>query len=217
MTEDYNPKRKEVSVDLVESVKQVGLSSLKTTAALNLLPYVLPTAKKFFKSKALISSEIAEYGMGAIAGIALGAAQIAGYSYMVEKGNSEILLIPIATNIASGIYEAGRGIYNNAKQKLLKRNLLEKRTLERKYLFEKRTLERNTLEKELGRNINFEELLEIYKLEIETEEIEKGKLGRELGIALRRDLEPREAIELEARRYPENANKLRSSIYYVLG
>lgn len=41
------------------------------------------------------------------------------YEPAIRKGHPEILLIPVATNIASGIYEAGRKAYEDAEQRVI--------------------------------------------------------------------------------------------------
>lgn len=51
-------------------------------------------------------------------------AQVMGYSYAVEHDHPEALLIPIVTNVASGVYEAGRSVYDNARQRVLKKHKL---------------------------------------------------------------------------------------------
>ncbi|MEI6731734.1 MAG: hypothetical protein WCK90_03575 [archaeon] len=49
--------------------------------------------------------------------------QIYAYSYAIEQGYGKALLIPVATNIASGLYEIGRKVYKSAEKRLIEKRL----------------------------------------------------------------------------------------------
>ena len=43
--------------------------------------------------------------MGIFSGIAIDVAQVMGYAYVAENDHPELLLVPVVTNVLSGIYE----------------------------------------------------------------------------------------------------------------
>ncbi len=143
MAEVYNPARKEVFGEMINGIrqsfgkdnlknigsklKQTGKNFLVGAGLLSICPYVLPTTIRGVKDLESSSSEETlfdsthhvSFSTGLLSGLALGVAQVMGYSYAAENGHPEALLIPLATNVASGIYEIGRSMYDGARQKVL--------------------------------------------------------------------------------------------------
>ncbi|MDP4039696.1 MAG: hypothetical protein Q8P57_03900, partial [Candidatus Pacearchaeota archaeon] len=104
---------------------------------ISLGPYILPTTIRLFKYEETSSSEESSeeikldathhvgFSAGFFAGIGLDIAQVMGYSYAVEQDHPEALLIPVVTNVASGVYEVGRSMYKNARQRILEKHKTE--------------------------------------------------------------------------------------------
>lgn len=142
MREKYEPTRREVVREMARSLKvsRANLKSLKniamdfvasaTSTAFAL--YIIPKVARCIRSKedssnseeVDFSSDIQEIGLyaGFITGVVSWSAQTAAYSYAARNGHSEALLIPVATNVASGVYEIGRFMYNRARDRLLERH-----------------------------------------------------------------------------------------------
>tara|TARA_Y100000310_G_scaffold272554_1_gene287615 strand:- start:15356 stop:15814 length:459 start_codon:yes stop_codon:yes gene_type:complete len=145
MAEDYNPTRKEVLEEVVNRIKQpfnrdrlkavgtklkeTGKYSIATIGFFSLCPYILPTTIHWIRDgKFFLYQETKHTAcnvgliIGAVTGIALDIAQTVGYLHALEYDHPEVLLIPVVTNAVSGICEAGRKVYNNAKQRISDRH-----------------------------------------------------------------------------------------------
>jgi len=143
MTDEYQPTRKEVlsetwngvrSKFTRENASKFG-KSLKAFSEYTLgigslmlaIPYIVPTAVRNFRnvdentSKTTLAEDIGGY-TGTACGILADIGQLGGYYYVAKEGYPEFLLIPVATNLASGIYEIGRKMYNDAKQRVLEKH-----------------------------------------------------------------------------------------------
>jgi len=149
MAEEYQPTRKEVFGEMVNEVKQyfsgdnlknigtklrqTGQHFLKMTGAISLFPYVLPTTVRIIKDTKTSSSyktgvdatHNVGFPAGFVAGIGLDIAQVMGYYSAVKHDHPEALLIPVVTNVASGVYEVGRSMYKNARQRVLEQHKTE--------------------------------------------------------------------------------------------
>ena len=111
--EDYKPTREEVLAEVVRPTKEAGKKAgkyLKQSLMGSLVAYIIPTALRKTPNHKGTNLEVA-----------LDAFQIITYSQLAMKG-IPAYLIPIATNVLSGIYEAGRFIYKNAEEKLINKN-----------------------------------------------------------------------------------------------
>ena len=138
MVENYNPTRKEVLREAFSEVslknigsklRQVGTNFIGVVSAASICPYISPTAFRVWKEdKSSGKNDVAdkiELTAGLLGAIAITYAQAEGYLYAVEHDHPEALLIPVATNVASGVYEIGRKIYNNTRQKLISKHNAE--------------------------------------------------------------------------------------------
>jgi hypothetical protein len=149
MPEEYQPTRKEVFGEMVNGVrqyfsgdnlknigsklKQTGGNFLTAVGLVSVCPYILPTTIRGVKDAKTSSSGETEfdathhvgYSTGLLGGLALDVVQITGYSYAVENDHPEALLIPVVTNVASGVYEVGRSMYKNARERVLEKHKTE--------------------------------------------------------------------------------------------
>jgi len=88
-----------------------------------LAPYALPTLIRTFRDiKKEYSDLSTKQKIGFFSGVGLGSltdiCQVAGYYNMsVNEGIPEVLLLPLATNVFSGIYELGRWRINKSRKK----------------------------------------------------------------------------------------------------
>jgi hypothetical protein len=114
--EAYKPSRKEVLTEVVRPVRETGKKVGKyfgDSLIEMLAVYMTPTAIRKFSN---INTGL---------GMALNAAQLLTYVSLAKKG-IPAYLIPLATNVASGIYETGKFVYKKAEQRLIgKRKSLE--------------------------------------------------------------------------------------------
>ncbi len=146
MAKEYTPTRKEVFEEigrgLAKTGKNIGTGLVKTGEAIknfcmglgvglleiSKIPYIIPTYVR--QSKELKEKNLGDYHLekSEIAGllasfIASGVGfigQIALYEHLVkETKHPEIWLVPVATNVASGLYEIGRKMYNNARERVI--------------------------------------------------------------------------------------------------
>jgi hypothetical protein len=96
-----------------KNVKESGKIFLATGAGLSLFPYIIPTTVQYLRpqigdevgaedcTKLMITGGVS----GLVTGIAGLVTQLAGYAYLCQHNHSEVLEIPVATNIASLGYE----------------------------------------------------------------------------------------------------------------
>ena len=139
MAEDYKPSKKEVIGVIIDGVKnkipsydisKIGDSikefSLATSAGIAILltaPYIIPHFIRNTKNvKINIPGGVDTGGyFGTTLGVASLIGQAAGYHHLsTVYDRPEWLLVPVATNVISGVYEIGRFIYNKAEQEFLK-------------------------------------------------------------------------------------------------
>ncbi len=129
MTENYKPSKKEVFNELGNQIKSgsnKALNFIKKTrnAFIHLQKpvYALPT---FIRKKGWNTSGIDGNILGGVTGAFFAGAQITFYmgnacnSYFPDN---ELWLIPVVTNVASGVYEIGRGIYKKTERKLIEKH-----------------------------------------------------------------------------------------------
>lgn len=141
--EIFRPMKNYVSKNNIKRLGQEiidgGKMFLLGTASLAVLPYALPSSvkvlieceaeRKSFKVKVKdVRSSISAYSedmgvvSGLVAGVTLNIGQVMAYNYLVKNNHPEVLLIPLATNAVSGIYEGGRYLYRKAKNRLIKKH-----------------------------------------------------------------------------------------------
>ncbi len=98
------------------------------TKGMVILPYVVPSVRRSVREYKrdvkfpLWTVKDTGVAAGFVTGFVADMGQIIGYGYVVSKGHPEVLLIPVVTNVASGVYETGRSLYRDAKQKVLDRH-----------------------------------------------------------------------------------------------
>ncbi|MEI7718245.1 MAG: hypothetical protein WCI72_00120 [archaeon] len=116
---------------------------MASVGVINLGPYMMASTKRVFASdrqpiqnntsqNTLIpdnnvrtcyvpSASAERYGLstGVFAGLVLGLGQFIGYNYALKYGHYEVLFIPVATNVASLVYEQGRKVYKRAEQRVV--------------------------------------------------------------------------------------------------
>lgn len=140
MAQEYKPKLKEIVKEMgseinegiyksIINIKDFGVSYLKTVGAILSISYFIPYSNKLWKytkiatDKEISKAEIAGNFFGTITGIVGVLTQLYGiYPLAVKKGHPEILLLPVVTNIASGLY---------TWQKHVKKEVIKKKSLER--------------------------------------------------------------------------------------
>ena len=88
--------------------------------------YITPSAIRYFRELKQNCSVEEEPSSSMIIGgrlgtLLTGASQGLGYGYFCEKGHPEVLLIPLVTNLASGLYEW----YNHSKNKVIREHQTE--------------------------------------------------------------------------------------------
>jgi len=107
--EEKKPTKKEVLKEIVRPLKEVAKETgkqLETALENNLDFYILPTA---------IRKDSKAFNFPGYAGVV---SQIGIYATLIEKG-IPAYLIPITSNVLSGIYELGRYVYKKAEQKVI--------------------------------------------------------------------------------------------------
>jgi len=143
MNKDYEPTKGEILEEAFSQVRtlvhkdniketfntieEFGKTAWRFGLFMVTTPYMLPTAVRNYRdgsSEGKLGNpkyEQAQYAgalTGFFGGIGADVAQMAGYLYLDFNGHPEVLAIPVATNVASGIYELGRSVCSNARQRL---------------------------------------------------------------------------------------------------
>jgi len=147
MVEEYNPTKKEIVKEIgsgfkstfsKENLKDFG-KNLKdfggycgfVFSLVSIAPYIIPSTIRSLNEPS--SPEDKETSMnkaeevGAFTGLGGGVigwfVQLGSYVHIADKYNlPEIGLIPVATNVLSGIYEFGRHSYKKAEKRLIERD-----------------------------------------------------------------------------------------------
>ncbi len=143
---EYKPNLREIVKEIGSDVKKFfdntptmlkatyGTAKIfgKATGGVIVGPYIIPSIVQAFRK---IDSEIKpikqhEVIVGQALGVMPGSlvifSQMHLYSDLIRKGHPEVLLVPVATNILSGIYEWGR----SAQRRLVKKHKdLEDKTI----------------------------------------------------------------------------------------
>lgn len=128
---ERTPERSQVRDTLARTGRDIGEFSsyfFQIAGLIMVAPYIIPTAVRSLWE--IIDEPVGDYSVaqnmggnvGAWTGIVLDVGQVGGYVYAAREGHPEALLIPVATNTASGVYELGRMGWNNARQRLLDRH-----------------------------------------------------------------------------------------------
>lgn len=123
--ENYKPTKKEV---FNEFGKQIKSGTNKT------LNYIKENGKSFIETQGVFYTlpsllrkrdDLPERNLGQGLGIFLGSMQL--FFYIINANNTflpdkELWLIPVATNVISGLYEAGRAIYKNTEKRIIEKH-----------------------------------------------------------------------------------------------
>jgi len=109
---------------LIRTTSEFASSAIVAGVAMAFVPYFIPTAANKtdeclsnacpFENQKLSLAEKTGIATGVIVGGVLDAAQICGYHHLAKKGHPEVLAIPVATNVISGLYEW----YKSAKKRV---------------------------------------------------------------------------------------------------
>jgi hypothetical protein len=131
MTEkEYKPSRKEVFNEIGNRVKtssKIALNHLKRNASdfinTQKILYTFPSA---LKSKQKYGKLTFGDGLGALADVGQIVFYFGNIIDAITPENTfgfehNYWLIPVATNVASGLYEAGKAIYKNTEKKLIEK------------------------------------------------------------------------------------------------
>jgi len=131
MEEEYKPTKKEICSEMLSVAKKGLQTAARQTSRFgagflftSTSPYTLATHIRFLDSWLKGGEEEGPRAVtfGAVLGFYVAMAQ--GITYALVSGKEshpEILLIPAATNVASGAYELGRWMYKDAKKRILER------------------------------------------------------------------------------------------------
>lgn len=150
--EKYIPTKGEIACEMVRMagkgmmsfVKGTGnvLSSFFQTAGyFAVMPYTIPSVKRRWNDpNGLASKDINPFGIafGIPAGVVSWGGQIIGYRYLYDNGYGELCFLPLATNVASGMYEVGRCLYTASKENLVQRYETEMKTVHQETSLESR-------------------------------------------------------------------------------
>jgi len=125
--DNYDPTGKEILGEMVEDGFGTRLKEVVLTAiTVSTIPYILPTVIREWNELKPINNQYGSdftgntaYDVGVVCGMFLDVAQLAAYAYAQTEG-SNLWLIPVVTNVLSGIYEARRR-YNNTRERILDR------------------------------------------------------------------------------------------------
>ncbi len=125
-TKPFNPSLSRIVYEMGKrtvktAVKQLNpycdtvAGALVAFAAVNLVPYAMPTAIRQISNCRSTLSELldSKLSLSSIVGLC---GQVTAYFLIIygldeKQGHPEVLLIPVATNTLSLLYEAGRGVY----------------------------------------------------------------------------------------------------------
>jgi len=124
---------KENASKVGKSLKDFGAYAVGTGGRMLAFLYIAPTVVRIIRdpkpdkpdsdsSPYYSSAEIIGGYTGTIGGIVADFGQVVGYTYAATEDHPEFLLIPVATNVASGVYEIGRKIYSDAKERFLEKH-----------------------------------------------------------------------------------------------
>ncbi len=143
--EVYEPTKDEIIVEMIKRTKNFTKMFLKSGVLMNIIPYAIPYSlgeDNKFKTEEENSprsfSEAIEIlrkkeGPGTVKGLYAGVGagvigigtQVAFYINQVNEGNPEYLLIPLATNVLSGIHKIYKKTKNELKESKLETEVTE--------------------------------------------------------------------------------------------
>lgn len=143
MTKNYEPTKREIRTEILrdlrgllskenlsrtgKSLKKFGAFAGGVCGAIIVIPYCIPTAIRGLREtesqtgQLTLAENVAGW-TGAIPGAAIDVVQGCGYHYLATHNHPEVLAVPVATNVVSGLYEVSRAVYKNARQKLIGRH-----------------------------------------------------------------------------------------------
>ena len=147
MTVNYEPTRKEVFVEIFGNIggdyfTKDNIRNLRkgftdaskiffaSTATLVSAPYVVPSFSRLIKEvgdEDVQLKVLERIGLhsGFFTGLVADIGQLFGYFYLAVDDHPEALLIPLATNVVSGLYEIGRHKYRSVRNRLVEKHRRE--------------------------------------------------------------------------------------------
>lgn len=139
MADQYKPSGKEVLEEVLKGdyisratkpVRDFCYGFVKFYSIITTFPYAVPSYVRKFRNKeyfSFLEKGTNAMGVGLVLGSVAGAGtdvfQLASYIKTAVEDHPAVLLIPVATNAVSAVYEMGRRTYLNARDKLEKEYL----------------------------------------------------------------------------------------------
>ena len=111
METEYKPTIKEILREMFDGARDFWKGLLTTAIPIIELPYMLPTAIRHGnrleepKNISYKTSYVGGFILGITTGVFANIAQFPLYTELIARNHSEALLIPVATNVISGICE----------------------------------------------------------------------------------------------------------------
>lgn len=145
---DYEPRGKEIRAemwndlkgklgcvkDCAKDLKDFGVLAAQMSIGLTIAPYLMPSlirtgkevsrdieAGRRKKREFTIAEDCGAF-TGLVAALAVNVGQVYLYSSLANNEHPEVLAIPVATNVVSGMYELVRSSYKNAYSRLTEQN-----------------------------------------------------------------------------------------------
>jgi hypothetical protein len=111
----------------LDDIRTFFKDAIGTAFVMAASPYIIPTCARWmnendelsmlYGQEKLSPAENAGTGTGVYLGLAIDIAQFIGYGFAVGNNMLEVLLFPVATNVLSGIYEAGKYIKEKKEER----------------------------------------------------------------------------------------------------
>ena len=127
---NYNPNKKEVFSEIKQNFgKQINefnsytlVAGLSTSIVLHAFTTYKRVNTELYRHLKRPETSAGECGIaiGIAGGVLANLGLLGGYVYLTINDHPEVLLIPLATNLASIVCDHGRTRYKNARQKLIR-------------------------------------------------------------------------------------------------
>lgn len=139
--ENYKPAKKEIYDELISGFKNKSIEYFKafvspaiSAGAVSAVASMHAIPSYFRWLRARVENDAEQPGVGSFISTCTG--MLTGitistigseliYISVLKSDYPEIALLPIATNVLSGLYELGRGSYKNAEKRLIKKRKAE--------------------------------------------------------------------------------------------
>lgn len=141
----YEPTKQEVFREMAKIAAEGTMyflgGLLISSVLFGTIPYYLPTSTRKMNEPSVPASTVSSpnpksldvsIAIGSVVALGSWVGQIAGYKYLYDNGYGKLCFLPLVTNVASGLYEIGRHMYNVTREELIKRYEAETSGLETK-------------------------------------------------------------------------------------